>query len=149
MKVILKQNVKNLGKAGDVVEVADGYGRNYLLPRGLAVEATDANLRQLRERERVQARQERRELEEARRVAAALENLTIQIRAKAGESGRLFGSVTTADIAEAIAEATGHRVDRRRIQLDEPIRQLGAVQVPVRLHPDVTVTLTVEVVREP
>ncbi|HEY8449104.1 MAG TPA: 50S ribosomal protein L9, partial [Bacillota bacterium] len=140
MKVILKANVKNLGSAGQVVEVADGYGRNYLIPRGLAVEATPANLSELRQRERTQARQAQRELEQARKLAAALAGRTIQLKARAGENGRLFGSITAADIAEEVRRTTGFELDRRKIELDEPLRQLGRFEVPVRLHPEVHVT---------
>lgn len=145
MKVILQEDVRKLGKTGEIVEVADGYGRNYLIPRGFAVEATEANLRTLRESERHHRRREEQDLDGARRLAAALQDVSITIAAKAGDTGRLFGSVTTADIARAIKKAAGHDVDRRKIELDEPIRELGRHDVEIRLHPAVTVTVGVEV----
>lgn len=146
MKVILLQQVKDLGEPGDVVEVAAGYGRNFLIPRGLAVEATKANLKKLQEQQAARQRQEERELEAARQIAGELNQATITIQAKAGESGRLFGSVTTADIAKAIAAQKGHKIDRRKILLDEPLRELGSTVVEIRLHPQVTTSVTVEVV---
>lgn len=146
VKVILLQQVKDLGEPGDVVEVAAGYGRNFLIPRGLAVEATKANLKKLQEQQAARQRQEERELEAARQIAGELNQATITIQAKAGESGRLFGSVTTADIAKAIAAQKGHKIDRRKILLDEPLRELGSTVVEIRLHPQVTTSVTVEVV---
>lgn len=148
MKVILQQNVKGLGGPGQVVEVAPGYARNYLIPKGLAIEATKTNLEKLKSKEQAQEKQRERELAEAQKIAADLANITLVIPAKAGESGRLFGSITAADIAGAIRTKTGHDVDRRKIVLPEPLRQLGSTQVEVRLHPQVTVTITVEVVQQ-
>ncbi len=146
MKVILLEDVKDLGQRGKVVEVKPGYGRNYLLPRGLAIPATPQNLRQLENRLRAAGQRADRELGEARRVAAALEGRTVRIAARAGEGGRLFGSVTKMDIAEALEAATGHAIDRRKIDLEESLKSLGPHRVAVRLHPEVTVEVTVDVV---
>lgn len=146
MKVILQQNVKKLGNKGDLVEVAEGYARNYLLPRGLAVEANDAAMRSLKHEKSVAKKKAERELEEARERAAKLEALTIKIAAKTGESGRLFGSVTAGDIADAVKSASGLEIDKRRVDLKEPIKALGSYRVPVQLHPGVTAELNVQVV---
>lgn len=145
MKVILQQRVKDLGEPGQIVTVAPGYARNFLIPRGLAVEATKENLSKLKHQEQVAKRQQERALAEAKKAAGDLAQLEVVIPAKAGQSGRLFGSVTSADIAKAIRAATGHNVDRRKILLEEPIREVGSTRVDVRLHPEVTVSVTVTV----
>lgn len=144
MKVIFKQDVKGQGKAGDVKEVADGYARNYLLPRGLAVEATPGNLKALQE---VKAREREKALkadEEARQVKERLEQLAFTITAKAGENGRLFGAVTSKHISDQLKQHDIH-VDRKKIQLDEPIRELGTFPVTVKLRPGIAATLNVHV----
>ncbi len=148
MKVILRSAVKGLGKAGDVVEVSDGYARNFLLPRGLAVEATAANLAQ-RElaRERVR-RQAERDLALARELARRLDGRQVRVAAKVGSSGRLFGAVTSQMLAEAIEAQLGASVDRRRIELAQPIKAPGSYPVSIRLHPQVSTTVTVQVVAE-
>ena len=146
MKVILNQEVRGVGAPGDIIDVSDGYGRNYLLPRNLARLATPGAVRQA---EGIRARRVAREvadLEQARTVAAHLESLRVVIRAKAGSEGRLFGSITTPQIVEAVKRTGGTEIDRRRIHLDAPIKQLGTHQLTVRLHPDVEATLNVEVV---
>ena len=146
MKVILNQEVRGVGAPGDIIDVSDGYGRNYLLPRNLARLATPGAVRQA---EGIRARRVAREvadLEQARTVAAHLESLRVVIRAKAGSEGRLFGSITTPQIVEAVQRTGGVEIDRRRIHLDNPIKQLGTHQLTVRLHPDVEATLNVEVV---
>lgn len=146
MKVILQSDVKNLGKRGDLVDVAEGYARNFLIPRGLAVEANASNLRSLEnQKSQAKARQER-ELEEARRQATQLGELTVKIARKSGEGGRLFGSVTPGDIADAVRQAAGIALDKRKIELDEPIKALGTYEVSVRLHPGVSASLKVQVV---
>lgn len=147
MKVILIKDVPKLGKNGQVVEVADGYARNYLIPRGLAIEASAANLKRLQERHDAESRRAERELAEARETARRLEGRTVTIRMRAGEQGRLFGSVTSQHVAEAL-RGLGIEVDRRRIALEDPIRQVGSYRVPVRLHPQVTVEIGVNVVGE-
>jgi large subunit ribosomal protein L9 len=146
VKIILNQEVRGLGAPGDIVEVADGYGRNYLLPRNLARLATAGAVRQA---EGIRARRIEREiadLEQARTVAAHLESLRVVIPAKAGKEGRLFGSITTPQIVDAVAKTGGTQIDRRRIHLDTAIKNTGPHQITVRLHPEVEATMTVEVV---
>jgi large subunit ribosomal protein L9 len=146
VKVILNQEVRGVGAPGDIVEVADGYGRNYLLPRNLARLATPGAVRQA---EGIRARRVAREiadLEQARTIAAHLESLRVVIPAKAGAEGRLFGSVTTPQIVEAVQRTGGTTIDRRRNQLDAPIKQVGGHQVTVRLHPEVEATVNLEIV---
>jgi large subunit ribosomal protein L9 len=146
MKVILRQDIEKLGKAGDIVKVAPGYGRNYLIPRNIAVEATPGNIK-ITELERVaQARRDHREKESATILAQDLVKLTVTIRQRAGEGGSLYGSVTALDIAEFLV-ARKIEIDKRKIQLEEPIKTLGEYQVPIRLHRDVIVP--VKVVVEP
>lgn len=146
MKVILLQDVKALGHRGEVKEVAEGYARNFLLPKGLAVAATEANLRSLRrEREIIQAREQREE-EEARALAGRLNGLRVTIRAKSGESGRLFGSVTAKDIAEAVRGTAGIELDRKKIGLHEGLKQLGQYEVPIHLYHGIAATIAVDVV---
>jgi len=147
MEVILREHVDNLGRRGDLVKVADGYARNYLLPRKMALLATAGNKKVI-EREKVKF--EAKEAEEqkvAQAVADRLGSVEIEIARKVGETDALFGSVTNADIAEALS-AKGFDIDRRKIQLHEPIKKLGEFKVPVKLHRDVIVTLTVKVVGE-
>lgn len=145
MKVILTQDVKKLGVKGDLVEVAEGYGRNFLIPRGLAVEATRARMRDLTHREEVEEKKRTREEEDARALAEKLDALQIELPAKTGESGRLFGSITSQDIANAIKAAIDVEVDRRRIELPEPIRTLGTYRIPVRVYAGVVGTVTAKV----
>ncbi|HHV62849.1 MAG TPA: 50S ribosomal protein L9 [Firmicutes bacterium] len=149
MKVILTQDVKSLGKQGQTVEVAEGYARNYLFPRGLAIEASKSNLKVLEERNEALRRKEARLAEEARRIAEKLEVATITISARSGEEGRLFGSVTAKDIADSIKRTLGIDVDKRKIDLPEPIKVTGSYKVPVKLHQDVGCSIKVEVVAEP
>ena len=136
MEVILRQSVDNLGQPGDVVKVSPGYARNYLLPRGIAFEATPGNLKRIaRERERLQAAEDQRR-STAQELAARLEQVSLTFSARVGEEGKLFGSVTAADIAHQL-EAQGIAIERRMIDLHEPIKALGVYRVPVRLHADV------------
>ena len=147
MEVILREHVDNLGRRGDLVKVADGYARNYLLPRKLALLATEGNKKVI-EREKVKF--DATELEEqkvAQAVADRMSAVEVEIARKVGERDALFGSVTNADIAEALA-AKGFDLDRRKISLHEPIKKLGEFSVPVKLHRDVTVTLKVKVTAE-
>ncbi|MBM3213517.1 50S ribosomal protein L9 [Candidatus Poribacteria bacterium] len=145
VEVILTDNVQGLGRAGEVVRVAPGFARNYLLPRDLAVHATEANRRRLDAQLRVRVAQMAQELEEAQDSARRLEGIVCIIAANAGENGRLFGSVNAADIADNLA-TKGITIDRRRIELTESIRELGVYPVPVRLHPEVVATIQVEVI---
>jgi large subunit ribosomal protein L9 len=147
MEVILRDHVENVGKRGEVVKVADGYARNYLLPRKLALVATPGNLKQV-ERERVKLDlQEAQERTSAEAIAARMGVLDIVISRKVGETEALYGSVTSADIAEALAKK-GFDIDKRKIGLREPIKKLGAVAVPVKLHREVVVQVPVRVVAE-
>ena len=147
MKVILKQDVDKLGKTGDVVKVAPGYGRNFLIPRRLAVPATDGNMK-IVEIERVAgARRDQREKKSAEIVAREIAKLVVTLRRKSGEGGTLYGSVTSLDIADYLIT---HKIDidKRKIQLEEPIKSLGEYQVPIRLHREVTVPIRVIVEAE-
>jgi len=147
MEVILREHVDNLGKRGEIVKVADGYARNYLLPRKLALAATDGNRKQIeREREKFEAR-EAEEKKVAESLAARMGNLEIEIARRVGETDVLFWSVTTADIAEALL-ARGSEVDRRKLQLAEPIKKLGEYDIPLRLSRDVVAHIKVRVVAE-
>lgn len=148
MRVILLEDVKGVGARGDIAEVKPGYARNYLIPRGLARQATPANLKTWEQERKVRERQVDRELDQARRLAAALDQKEVTIRAKAGEGGRLFGSVTRSDVAEALEALAGLPVDKRRVELEEPLKTVGRHEVPLRLHAQVTVSVAVEIVAE-
>ena len=146
MKVILKEDLSNLGAAGDVVEVKPGYARNYLIPQGLAYLASAANVRRLEEEQKQREERSRRDYLEARRRASQLQGKELVFRARAGEEGKLFGSVTNADLADRLNEqGLDFEVDRRWIHLEEPLKALGDFTVPVRLHADVTVAVEVRV----
>ena len=147
MQVILRDRLENLGNAGDVVQVKAGYARNYLIPKGLAYEATQGNVKRM-ERERAQVTKRAEEtLGQARQQATRLEGVSVTFNARAGEEGKLFGSITSGDIAEKLAEQ-GIEIDRKQIQLDEPIKALGVHSVPVRLHADVRPEIKVWVIKE-
>ncbi len=145
MRVILRKTVKGLGNEGDAVKVADGYARNYLIPRGLAVEASDSNLRALKAARQATERKADKELEQARRIARELASVGVTIRRKSGEGGRLFGSVTAKDVADALKAVLGVEVDRRRIDLPDPVKAVGSYTIPIRLHPEVTARIMIEV----
>src|SRR5262245_48163344 len=148
VKVILRQDLENLGDTGDMVTVKPGYARNYLFPRGLAFEATAANIRQLEEDRRREEQRAKRDYLEARRRSAQLENVSLTFHANAGEEGKLFGSITSGDIADRLAEqGLDYQIDRRWILLDEPIKSLGVYSVPVRLHSDVRPEIKVWVIK--
>jgi large subunit ribosomal protein L9 len=146
VKVVLRDDVDTLGHKGDIVDVADGYARNYLVPRGLAMKASKGVVAQAEAMRRNRAARDARERAGAEEIAGRLADARITITARAGEGGKLFGSVTSADVADAIAAAAAAEIDRRDVRLDEPLKELGEVEVPVRLHPEVTATVTVEVV---
>jgi large subunit ribosomal protein L9 len=146
MRIILQKEVDNLGSPGDIVQVADGYARNYLIPRGMAAPATKGAIRHAERVKAGSAERERKGREEAQTLAARLAKTPIRLTAQAGEDGRLFGSITGPHIAEAMASQLGETVDHRRIRLEEPIRSLGAHTVAVHLHPEVNARLTVDVV---
>jgi large subunit ribosomal protein L9 len=146
MKLILTQEVTGLGAPGDVVEVAGGYGRNYLVPRGLAMRWTRGAEKQIDLIKRARSARDIRGLDDAKQAAGRLSELTVRLQTRAGGSGRLFGSVGPADIADAVRAAGGPELDRRRIEVRNPIKTVGAHQVTVRLHPEVSATLEIEIV---
>ena len=147
MEIILQEDVTNLGNIGEVVKVRDGYGRNYLIPRGLAVEANRRNLHVLEHQKRVTVAKKEKDRQQAQGMSDRITALTLTIQARAGEEDRLFGSVTNIDIEKALT-AQGVTIDRRKIMLTEPIKQLGTYSVPVHLSSDVRGNITVNVVRE-
>jgi large subunit ribosomal protein L9 len=147
MKVIMLEDVKGVGKQGQIIEAADGHARNFLIPRKLAVEATKGNLKELESKKSSLLRRQQEELENAQRIAQTLSQTSIKVPVKTGEKGRLFGSVTSKELAEALSEATGLEIDKKMVQLDEPVKQLGEKQATVRLHPQVTAKVTVDIVR--
>ena len=146
MKLILTQEVPGLGSPGDVVEVRDGYGRNYLVARGFAIAWTKGGEKQVATIRRAREARGVRDLGHAREIKAELERLSVRLPARAGEGGRLFGSVTAADVVSAVQKAGGPQLDRRRLQLSGSIKSLGRHEVPVVLHPEVTATIPLEVV---
>lgn len=148
MKVILLKDVKGTGKKGEIKKVAAGYANNYLIKNGLAVEATPGNIKGLKAKKKKEEKLAKEELEEAKRLKAKLDELTVELKAKSGDGGRLFGSITTKQISETLKKDHQMKIDKRKMELDEPIRALGYTKVPVKLHPEVTATLTVHVSEE-
>jgi len=147
MEVILRQAVENLGKPGDVVKVSNGFGRNHLLPRGMAFEATPGNLKRIaQEKTRLEAAENERR-NAAQTLAERLEQVSLTFSARVGEEGKLFGSVTAADIAHQL-EGQGFQIEKRQIDLHEPLRTLGVFRVPVRLHADVKPEIKVWVIKQ-
>lgn len=147
MKIVLTQEVRALGAPGDVVEVADGYARNFLIPRGLAQRATAGVLKQVEVLRRTREIREVKNLEQAQSLAGQLGSLKVKVAAKAGDGGRLFGQVTPAQVAEAVTRAGGPKIDKKRLHIEAPIKSLGAHAVHLRLHPEVEATINVEVVK--
>ena len=147
MEVILRQAVENLGKPGDVVKVSNGYARNFLLPRGVAFEATPGNLKRIaQEKERLEAEENQRR-DAAQALAAKLEQVSLTFSARVGEEGKLFGSVTPADIVHQL-EQQGFQIEKRQIDLHEPLKTLGVFRVPVRLHAEVKPEIKVWVIKQ-
>lgn len=146
MKVILLEDVKTLGKKGDIVNVNDGYARNMILPKKLGIEATPKNLNDLKLQNQHADKVAQENYEAAVALGKSLEDKKVTVKMKAGEGGRTFGSVSTKEIAQAAKEQTGLELDKKKMQLDEPIKALGTYEVPVKLHPKVTAKLTVQVV---
>jgi len=144
MKLILKEDVKNLGTMGSVVDVANGYGRNYLLPRNLAVEANPNNMRQFEHQKNIILVKAKKIIRSAEDLAKQVSGITLSIEAQSGEDDKLFGSVTSMDIAEALSKK-GIDIDKRKINLEEPIKRLGTYSVAVKIHQDVSANVTVEV----
>jgi large subunit ribosomal protein L9 len=147
MEVILREDIERLGNRGQVVKVANGYARNFLLPKRLAVAATDANRKIVEQERQAHLRREAKQKGEAEDLSKLMSGVVVTIAQKAGENDQLFGSVTSKDVADALA-AKNFTIDRRKVLLDEPIKQLGEFKVPVRLHKDVTAEVTVQVVKE-
>ncbi|MDT0329744.1 50S ribosomal protein L9 [Nocardiopsis lambiniae] len=145
MKLILTHEVNGLGAPGDVVEVKNGYGRNYLLPRGFAIRWTRGGQKQIDLIQRARSARDIRTLDEAKQVAGRVSALNVRLKQRAGEGGRLFGSVTPADIADAVKVAGGPELDKRRIEVKNPIKSVGAYKVQVRLHPEVVATINLDV----
>jgi len=146
MKLILTQEVTGLGTPGDVVEVKDGYGRNYLVPRGLAVAWTKGAEKQIASIRNARRAREVKTLDEAQQIRASLEGRTVKLPARAGATGRLFGAITPSDVAQAVQAAGGTQVDRRKVELAQPIKSLGDYTVLIRLHPDVQAKVKLQVV---
>lgn len=148
MEVILKEDVAKLGSRGDVVKVADGYGRNYLLARKLAIEATPGNKAVIDQMKASALRRSAKEREQAEQLAKQFEGVKLSFERRAGEHDHLFGSVTSSDIATALEAKGFHNIDRRKIHLGEPLKSLGEFTVPIKLHKDVTATVQVEITKE-
>ncbi|HEX5532918.1 MAG TPA: 50S ribosomal protein L9 [Actinomycetales bacterium] len=146
MKLILTHEVTGLGAPGDVVEVKDGYGRNFLLPRGLATAWTKGGQKQVDSIRRARQTREIANLEDAQQLKNKLESKPVTLQVKAGANGRLFGAVTTTDVATAVKEATGSDIDKRKVEIGQPIKNVGTFQVQARLHPDVQAVIDLEVV---
>lgn len=147
MEVILKQAVEKLGEEGERVNVANGYARNYLLPKGLAIKATKQNIAILQHEKNVIEQREKKEIKSAQKIANKIRSLSCVLKRQVGEKDKLFGSVTSNDIAEFLQE-NGVEIDRRKIQLEEPIKTLGTVRVPIKVHTEVTVELKVKIQKE-
>jgi large subunit ribosomal protein L9 len=147
IEVILREDIKALGHAGEMVRVKPGYARNYLLPQGLAYEATEGNKKRIAAESRVRSARNQAERSEAERLASTLGGVSLTLSGKSGEEGKLFGSITSQDIADALARQ-GHTIDRRRIELEHPIKTIGEHAVTVRLHPEVNAELRVSVISE-
>lgn len=145
MIVILEKDVKGVGKAGEVVKVSDGYARNMLIPRGLAIEATDNNLKSLEKQKAIQEEQRKKELAEAKLLAEKINKLNVEIITRSGEGGRLFGSITSKDIADALMDQHKIGIDKRKIILDSPIKQMGVYKLDIKLYPEVTAKIKVTV----
>lgn len=147
MKVIFLKDVKGQGKKGEIKEVSEGYAQNFLIPRGLVRLATEGNVKTLEHQTAAEVKRKENEKQEAINLGKKLEEMTIGLKAKAGEGGRLFGAITSKQVAEAL-EKSGVKIDKRKIEMHDPIRTLGVTQVPVKLHPEVKATLKVQVTEE-
>ena len=148
MKVILQQDIKKVGSKGDIVEVSEGYGRNFLLPKKLAVEATAANLETAKQKANSAARKKQQATDEARLLAAQLEKVSVKVAVRVGDGGKLFGSVTGKDVADALAKEHGIDVDRRKISLKSEVTGTGEYEAVIKVHPEIQSTIGVVVVAE-
>lgn len=148
MKVILQQEVKGLGKKDAIVEVSEGYARNFLLPKKLAVPATDSNVHQIKEQKAAQARREQQAMDEARMLAAQLSKVSVTVSVKTGEGGRLFGSVSGKDVADALERQHGLVIDKRKVELKDTVKSVGTFIATVRVHPEISAQINVQVIGE-
>ncbi|MDF2500567.1 MAG: rplI [Anaerosporomusa subterranea] len=148
MKLILQQEVKGLGKKDAIVEVSEGYARNFLLPKKLAWPATDSTVKQIKDQQAAQARREQQAMDEARMLASQLSKVSVTIGVKTGEGGKLFGSVTGKDVADAIERQHGLTIDKRKVELKDSVKSIGTYNATVRIHPDVSAQVSVNVVGE-
>jgi large subunit ribosomal protein L9 len=147
MKVVLKDDIKNVGKMGQIVDVADGYARNYLVPRGLAVEANIKNLKSLEHEKKIIQEKAKRIKNSSQTLSDKISTMTLVIKAKAGDEGKLFGAVTSMDIAELLKNK-GIEMDKKKISLDEPIKRLGSYSVNIKIHPEILTHLNIQVIEE-
>ncbi len=145
MKLILQQEVKKLGKAGDIIEVAEGYARNYLLPHKLAIPATNSNINTVNQKKATERRKQQQQMDEAKLLAAQIGKLEVTIPVKTGEGGKLFGSVTTKDIADQLQAQHGIEIDKRKIEVKEAIKTLGDFPVVIKVHPEISTTIMVHI----
>lgn len=148
MKVILTNDIKGTGKKGDIINVAEGYARNFLFPKKLAIEATGPNLKEIDRQKAVLDKKKAEEREKAQQLGSRLQDLTVTLPVKTGEGGRLFGSITSKDIAEVLETKHGMAVDKRKIELKAPLKNLGVHPVVIKLHPEVTITLSIKITAE-
>lgn len=148
MKVILLEDVKGRGKKGDVVNISDGYARNFLIPKGLAEEANAKNLNRLKQQKQLESQRSQQELANAKKMAEQLSNLTLAVKAKSGENGKLFGSVTSKEIAEELKKQHNITLDKRKILLPDPIKSLGRFELEVKIYPEVSAKIIVKVEEE-
>ncbi|MDD2211742.1 MAG: 50S ribosomal protein L9 [Clostridia bacterium] len=149
MNVILKKDLKGTGKKDELVNVAEGYARNFLFPRGLAVEATPSNLQDLERKKKSEDKKQERELQQARELGAQLKEVHLTIPVKTGEGGRLFGSVSNRDIGEALEKEKGLKIDKRKIEVEGTIKEIGTYPIAIKVHPQVVVTIQVQIVEAP
>ncbi len=147
MKIILTQDVKKVGKKGEILEVKDGYARNALLPKGLAIEANAVNLNQRKLEQKAEDKRKQKELDDAKEIEERLKDKEIKIPVKTGEGGKIFGSVTSKEIAETIKKDLGLDIDKKKIQLKEAIKALGTLTISIKLHPQVTASVTVVIIQ--
>lgn len=147
MKVLLKMDVKGLGKKGDIVNASDGYARNFLFPKGLAVEATQGTIKEHQIIKENEAKKKMKELEEAKELAKKMSEINVKLKVKTGENGKLFGSITSKDIAEAIKNQYGFEIDKKKIVLDEAIKVTGTYNIEVKIYPEVSANIKVEIIQ--
>ena len=146
MKVILLEDVKSVGKKGELVNASDGYAKNFLFPKKLAVEATKSNLNDFELKQKAEAKRKKEELEKAQNMAKELENKTVTVKVKTGENGKLFGSVTNKEVAEEIVKQTGMEIDKKKVSIGDPIKMVGERTAVIKLHPKVSAEITIKIV---